>query len=69
MRELELIEIKRTISELNTKLDELSDSIRKTARKQQECAEVKVNGTPLAYMAGALMGGFLVGYLLSRGKS
>ena len=69
MRELELIEIRRTISELNAKFDELSKSIGKTAGKQQKSAEAKVNEKPLAYMAGALVGGVLVGYLLGRGKS
>jgi ElaB/YqjD/DUF883 family membrane-anchored ribosome-binding protein len=69
MRELELIEIKRTISELNVKFDELSGLIRKKVGEQQKSAEAKVNEKPLAYMAGALVGGVLVGYLLGRGKS
>ena len=69
MRELELIEIRRTISELNAKFDELSRLVRKKVGEQQKSAEGKVNEKPLAYMAGALVGGVLVGYLLGRGKS
>ncbi|MFZ3167219.1 MAG: hypothetical protein WA130_06355 [Candidatus Methanoperedens sp.] len=69
MRELELIEIRRTISELNAKFDELSRLVRKKVGEQQKCAEAKVNEKPLAYMAGALVGGVVVGYLLGRGKS
>lgn len=69
MKELELIEIKREISELNAKFDELSKSIGKKVREQQKSAEGRVNKNPLAYMAGALVGGVLVGYLLGRGKS
>ena len=69
MKELELKEIKRTISELNAKYDELSKSIGKTVGEQQKSAEAKVNEKPLAYVAGALVGGVLVGYLLGRGKS
>jgi ElaB/YqjD/DUF883 family membrane-anchored ribosome-binding protein len=69
MRELELIEIKRTISELKAKFDELSRFIRKKIGEQQKSAEGKVNENPLAYIAGALVGGVLVGYLLGRGKS
>ncbi|CAG0959471.1 hypothetical protein METP3_00737 [Methanosarcinales archaeon] len=69
MKELELIEIKREISELNAKFDELSKSIGKKVREQQKSAEAKVNEKPLAYVAGALVGGVLVGYLLGRGKS
>ncbi|CAG1007201.1 MAG: hypothetical protein MPEBLZ_00862 [Candidatus Methanoperedens nitroreducens] len=69
MKELELIEIKREISELNTKFDELSKSIGKKVREQQKSAEGRGNKNPLAYMAGALVGGVLMGYLLGRGKS
>ena len=69
MKELELIEIKREISELNAKFDELSRLVRKKVGEQQKSAEAKVNEKPLAYVAGALVGGVLVGYLLGRGKS
>lgn len=69
MKELELIEIKHEISELNAKFDELSRLVRKKVGEQQKSAEGRVNENPLAYMAGALVGGVLVGYLLGRGKS
>ncbi|VVB53129.1 Uncharacterised protein [uncultured archaeon] len=67
MKELELKEIKRTISELNAKFDELSKSIGKTAGERQKC-EGKIRKNPLAYTAGAFVGGVIVGHLLGRGK-
>jgi len=69
----EIKDIKHTLSELTAKFedkfDELSKSIGKTVGEQQKSAEAKVNEKPLAYVAGALVGGVLVGYLLGRGKS
>ncbi|HMB45350.1 MAG TPA: hypothetical protein VKL21_05965 [Candidatus Methanoperedens sp.] len=29
----------------------------------------QINKTPLAYMAGAIVGGVIVGYVMDRGKS
>jgi ElaB/YqjD/DUF883 family membrane-anchored ribosome-binding protein len=68
----EIKEIKHTLSELTAKFedkfDELSKSIGKRVGDQKESAEAKVNENPLAYMAGAFVGGVFVGYLLGRGK-
>ena len=69
----EIKDIKNTLSELTAKLEdkynELSESIGKAVMEKKESAEAKVNENPLAYVAGALVGGILVGYLLGRGKS
>ncbi len=68
----EIKEIKNTLSELTAKFEdkynELSESIGKAVMEKKESAEAKVNENPLAYVAGALVGGVLVGYLLGRGK-
>ena len=64
----EIKDIKHTLSELTAKFedkfDELSKSIGKSVMEQKESAEAKVNENPLAYMAGAFVGGVLVGCLL-----
>lgn len=68
MKELEMKEMKRAIRELTARFDELSKSVGKTVRKQQESTEAEVNKNPLAYMAGAFVGGIIVGHLLGRVK-
>ncbi len=68
----EIKDLKHTISELTAKyedkFDELSKSIGKAVMEKKESAEAKVNENPFAYMAGAFVGGVIVGYLLGRGK-
>ncbi|MFZ3167221.1 MAG: hypothetical protein WA130_06365 [Candidatus Methanoperedens sp.] len=68
----EIKDLKHTISELTAKYEdkynELSKSIGKAVMEKKESAEAKVNENPLAYMAGAFVGGVVVGYLLGRGK-
>jgi len=68
----EIKDLKKTLSELTAKLEnkynELSESIGKAVMEKKESAEAKVNENPLAYVAGAFVGGILVGYLLGRGK-
>jgi len=68
----EIKEIKNTLSELTAKFEdkynELSESIGKAVMEKKESAEGKVNENPFAYVAGAFVGGILVGYLLGRGK-
>ncbi|VVB53127.1 Uncharacterised protein [uncultured archaeon] len=68
----EIKDLKHTISELTAKFEdkynELSESIGKAVMEKKESAEAKVNENPFAYMAGAFVGGVLVGYLLGRGK-
>jgi F0F1-type ATP synthase assembly protein I len=73
MDEEESKEINKTINDLNVKFDqkieELTKSIEKTLGEKQEYAEGKIKENPLAYVAGAFVGGVLVGYIMGRGKS
>ncbi|CAG0957590.1 hypothetical protein METP3_00627 [Methanosarcinales archaeon] len=68
----EIKDLKHKIGELTAKFEdkynELSESIGKAVMEKKESAEAKVNENPLAYIAGAFVGGVLVGYLLGRGK-
>ena len=65
--------ITKTLNDLtvkiDNKIDELSKSIEKTLGVKQEYAEGKISENHLAYMAGAFVGGVIVGYIMSRGKS
>jgi hypothetical protein len=73
MEEEELKYITKTLNDLtvkiDNKIDELSKSIEKTLGVKQEYAEGKISENPLAYMAEAFVGGVIVGYVMSRGKS
>ncbi len=60
--------IKQTLNDLSVKIDELSKSIEKTLGEKKEYAEGKINENPLAYMAGAFIGGVIVGHVMGRGK-
>ncbi len=66
-------QIKQTLNELSVqidaKIDELSKSIEKTLEQKKEYAEGKISEKPLAYMAGAFVGGMIMGYIMGRGKS
>lgn len=55
-------------ADINSKIDELSKSIDKLYGKKKEYTESKINENPIAYMAGAFVGGVIVGYLIARGK-
>ncbi|MCE8423098.1 MAG: hypothetical protein J5U17_01080 [Candidatus Methanoperedens sp.] len=65
-------EIKHAINDLTVKIDdkidELSKSIGKLIGEKKEYAEGKINENPLAYVAGAFVGGVIVGYVMGRGK-
>jgi len=66
-------ELKQTLNDLtikiDDKIDELSKTIGETIGEKKEFAEGKISENPLAYVAGAFIGGVIVGYLMGRGKS
>jgi hypothetical protein len=70
--EEEIKQINKTINDLNVKIDnkieELTKSIEKTLGEKKEYAEGKISENPLAYMAGAFIGGAIVGYVMGRRK-
>lgn len=70
MENEEIKQIKQTLDNLtvniNKKIDELSKSIGKTVGEQKEYTEGKINENPLAYMAGAFVGGMIVGYVMHK---
>jgi len=65
----ESTQIKQTLNDLSVKFDELSKSIEMTLGEKKEYAEGKISENPLAYVAGAFVGGVIVGYVMGRGKS
>jgi len=71
--EIEIKQISKTLNDMSVKMDqkiaELTKSIEKTLGEKQEYAESKINENPLAYVAGAFVGGVIIGYIMSRGKS
>jgi hypothetical protein len=73
MEEEERKQINKTLNDLSVKIDnkieELTKSIEKTLGKKQEYAEGKIGENPLAYVAGAFVGGVIMGYIMGRGKS
>ncbi|MDO8726249.1 MAG: hypothetical protein Q7J35_09305 [Candidatus Methanoperedens sp.] len=66
-------ELKQTLNDLtvkiDNKIDELSKTIGETIGAKKEFAEGKINENPLAYVAGAFVGGVIVGYVMGRGKN
>jgi glutaredoxin-related protein len=60
--------IKQTLNDLTVRVDKLSKAIENIHGKKKECSEWKINEKPLAYVAGAFVGGVIVGYMMSRGK-
>jgi ElaB/YqjD/DUF883 family membrane-anchored ribosome-binding protein len=72
MEEEESKQIHKTINDLSIKMDhkieELTKSIEKTLGEKQEYVEGKISENPFAYVAGAFVGGVIVGYVMSRGK-
>jgi len=73
MEEEETKQINKTLNDLSVKIDhkieELTKSIEKTLGEKQKYAEGKIKENPLAYVAGAFVGGVIVGYVMGRGKS
>jgi hypothetical protein len=66
--EEESTQIKQTLNDLSVKIDELSKSIEMTLGEKKEYAEGKIKENPLAYMAGAFVGGMILGHVMGRGK-
>ncbi len=64
----ESTQIKQTLNDLSVKVDELSKSIQTALREKKDYAEGKIKENPLAYVAGALVGGVIMGYVMGRGK-
>ncbi len=67
MDEEELKQMKKTLDELSTKIDdkigELSKTAGKTVENKKEYIEHNIKENSLAYMAGAFVGGMIVGYI------
>ena len=61
--------IKQTLNDLTVRVDKLSKAIENIHGKKKECSEGKINENPLACVVGAFIGGVIVGYVMSRGKS
>ena len=68
MEEEESKQINKTLNDLSVKIEELNKSILKILGEKKEYAEAKINENPLAYVAGAFVGGVIVGYVMGRGK-
>ena len=73
MEEEESKQINKTLNDLSVKIDqkieEINKSIEKTLGVKKEYSEEKIKENPLAYMAGAFVGGVILGYVMGRGKS
>ena len=73
MEEEESKQINKTLNDLTVKIDnkieELSKTIEKAVGEKQEYAEGKISENPLGYVAGAFIGGVIVGYVMSREKA
>ena len=71
-KKIESKQINKTLNDLSAKIDqkieELNKSIEKTLGEKQKYAEGKISENPLAYVAGAFVGGVIVGYVMCRGK-
>ncbi len=68
MEEEESKQINKTLNDMSVKIEELNKSILKILGEKKEYAEAKINENPLAYVAGAFVGGVIVGYVMGRGK-
>ena len=69
MDEEESKQINKTLNDLSVKIEELNKSILKALGEKKEFAEGKISENPLAYVAGAFLGGIIVGSLMGRGKT
>ena len=72
MEEEESKQINKTLNDLSVKIDhkieELTKSIEKALGEKKEYAEAKISEKPLAYVAGAFVGGVIMGYVMGRRK-
>ena len=73
MEEEETKQINKTLNDLSdiidNKIEKLTKSIEKTLGEKQEYTQGKINEDPFAYMAGAFVGGVIMGYIMGRGKN
>ena len=73
MEEEESKQINKTLNDLSVKIDQKIEDINKSIEKiigeKKEFSEEKIKENPLAYMAGAFVGGVILGYIMGRGKS
>jgi ElaB/YqjD/DUF883 family membrane-anchored ribosome-binding protein len=53
-------------TDINSKIDELSKSIDKLYGEKKGYTESKINENPIAYVAGAFVGGVVIGYIMCR---
>ncbi len=60
----EEVETSKMLENLIARIDELTKAI----KEKSDYTEDKIRERPLAYVAGAFVGGLIVGYLVSRGK-
>jgi hypothetical protein len=61
--------IKQTLNDLTVRVDKLSKAIENIHGKKKECSEWKINENPLAYVAGAFVGGLVAGFLIGNEKN
>lgn len=73
MEEEESKQINKALNDMSVKIDQkiedIYKSIEKTIGEKKEFSEEKIKENPLAYMAGAFVGGVILGYIMGRGKS
>jgi len=72
MEEEESKQVNKILNDLSVKIDnkieELNKSIDKTLGEKKEYAQGKINENPFAYIAGAFVGGVILGYVMHKGK-
>ena len=65
--EKEGLKIEKTIEKTMTILSEKFDEITKLFKDKKEHVEIKIKENPMAYIAGTLVGGVIIGYLIRKG--
>ncbi len=62
--EKEEIKFEKTLDILSKKFDEII----KLFKEKKEYVEIKIKESPIAYVTGTLVGGLMIGYLISKGS-